>query len=64
MTIRPLNEDWTHFEVLSDSGKTYRIEYRFDLDAPRWNCDCPAAKFRGRDCKHVVALCAWIERNA
>lgn len=36
--------------------------YHVDTDFPRWECSCPDAKYRRRECKHAKALRAALER--
>ena len=47
----------------------YRLERRdgtaYDIDAtgPDWQCDCPDATYRQRECKHARALRAALASN-
>jgi hypothetical protein len=34
------------------TGERYQISH----DGESWECDCPDSTYRGRDCKHLVAL--------
>jgi hypothetical protein len=31
-------------------------QYQVTFDGESWECDCPGSTYRGRDCKHLVAL--------
>jgi hypothetical protein len=31
-------------------------KYQITFDGESWECDCPDSTYRGRDCKHLVAL--------
>jgi len=67
MTIEPRNEDWTEFEIASDSGNTYTVRFAGrpspDSDARLWDCDCPAGR-HGRHCRHIDAVADWVDTHA
>ncbi len=52
--------------VLTDGNKTvgYRLEKpdgkSYEIDAQSWECSCPDATFRERECKHAKALRAAL----
>jgi hypothetical protein len=31
-------------------------QYQVSFDGEKWECGCPDSTYRGRDCKHLVAL--------
>ena len=48
----------TEWDVLSDSGKTYRVKITTMLDEMgcmyfKWTCNCPSRK---SPCKHIIAV--------
>ena len=60
MRIIPIIEGES-YDVESDSGKTYRVEYCGSGDADpdyvaTWSCTCPAYQFNGKLCKHIHAV--------
>lgn len=42
------------FRLVKSDGTAY------DIDAESWQCDCPDATYRGRECKHAKALRAAL----
>lgn len=58
------------YEVLSTSGRTYRVSeqsarYGHEYDTEYmavWGCDCPAGR-SNRDCKHVAAVIEYRRRQ-
>ena len=52
--------------VLKDGNNTvgYRLEKpdskTYEIDAQTWECNCPDATFRERQCKHALALRAAL----
>ena len=54
MQIKPNSLGW--FDVLSDSGKAYRVRPgNFTHDGSEDSCDCPAGQW-GYLCRHVKAV--------
>ena len=62
ITYQPERDGRAAYDVLSDSGKMYRVRYAGSGDGDPefialWSCDCPAGNW-GRCCKHVRAVVA------
>ena len=49
--------------VRQDTGVVYSVmvkQHRSNQHYADWSCDCPSAKHRGGQCKHVLALKAGL----
>jgi len=58
----------TEFLVPSSRGdRRYRVRYIGTGDVPEvnlWECDCPAARFRAKTCRHVRLIGSLCDEAA
>ena len=50
---------WT-IESSSKPGTQYKVSVDVLLNPPKWACDCPSGKYRGR-CKHIEQAKRMVE---
>ncbi len=59
ITVTRFTDDEVSAQVANGDGKSYPVT----LTAVRSFCGCSDSQFRGRTCKHAVALSLYVIRN-
>ena len=51
----------SHYVVKSQSDSS--VTYNVTVDKCKWTCDCPYHKFRKSQCKHILAVMAFVNES-